>query len=296
MPIATFIVNRVHTSTRALSAYRAAAKRAGWKPDIVVTETPLEGIAAAEHAVEAADLVVAVGGDGTVRGCAQALAGTGVPLGVVPLGTANLLAAGLGLPPNPAAALDVALTGRDRRIDVATADGDVAFAAMAGIGIDAAVVAAARFKRRLGWRAYALSGAAHLRVAPTAFSIRIDDGPPVATTARSVIVANCGLLPGGFTILPHCHPDDGVLDVGVLAPRGPLGWATLARRVMAGDGRLRRFRAQRVEITADKPLPRQADGEILPGPAARSLNVTIQPGSLLVRAEQQGRRTSRGRI
>jgi len=284
MTIVTFIVNRGHTGTRVRSACRAAAERTGCKPDIVLTESGPEGVAAAERAASAgSDLVVAVGGDGTVRGCAEALAGTGVPLGIVPLGTANLLARALRLPRDPASALNVAFTGRDRPIDVAIADDEVTFTAMAGIGIDAAVVAAARFKRHLGWHAYALSGVAHLRMAPTTFSIRIDDGPLITTTARSVVVANSGLLPGGFTILADCHPDDGVLDVGVLAPRGPFGWAALAGRVIRGDGRLRRFPARRVAITASEPLPVQADGEVLPGTPARTLTVAIRPESLLVR-------------
>jgi diacylglycerol kinase family enzyme len=283
MPIVTFIVNRGRAGKRVRDACQAAAGRIGYKPDMVLTESSSEGVAAAERAASAgSDLVVAVGGDGTVRGCAGALTGTGISLGIVPLGTANLLARALRLPRDPTSALDVAFTGRDRPIDVATAD-DVTFTAMAGIGIDAAVVAAARFKRHLGWRAYALSGIANLRMAPTTFSVQIDGGPPITTTARSVVVANSGLLPGGFTILADCHLDDGVLDVGVLAPRGPFGWTALAGRVIRGDGRLRRFPARRVAITAGEPLPRQADGEILPGNPSRTLSVAIRPESLLVR-------------
>jgi diacylglycerol kinase family enzyme len=283
MPLVTFIVNGTHVSSRLRVACGALAERTGWKPDIVITETAAHGVIATREAVAAgAELIVAAGGDGTVRGCAEALADTGVPLGIVPLGTANLLARVLDLPRHPVTALRVALTGRNRRIDVAAAD-SMAFTAMAGIGLDAAVVAAARFKRHLGWRAYALSGAAHLAAAPAEFTIRIDDHEPIHRTARSVIAANCGLLPGGFTILPASKPDDGVLDIGVLAPHGPFGWVTLTGHVLRGDGRLERFTARRVEITTDSPLLRQADGEILPGPAARTLTVTIRPGSLLVR-------------
>jgi len=281
MPVVSFIINGMHGTARLESACRAAAERAGCKPDIMITESGDAGIAAASQAVSAgAELVVAAGGDGTVRGCAQALAGSGVPLGIVPLGTANLLARTLGLPRNAQTALRVALTGRNRLIDIAAADG-VPFTAMAGIGLDAAVVAAARFKRRLGWRAYAFSGIAHLAVQPASFTIRIDGREPVVTTARSVIVANCGLLPGGFTILRDARPDDGTLDVGVLAPHGPLGWIRLAGHVIRGDGQLERFPACRVEITSSVPLPRQADGELIG--EGRALVVTIQPRSLLVR-------------
>jgi len=259
------------------------AKRAGWQPSVTVTSTAADGVAAASRAVDdGAALVIAVGGDGTVRSCAQALSGTGVPLGIVPLGTANLLARGLGLPRHPVTALRTAFDGHDHRIDLATAD-SMTFTAMAGIGIDAAVVAAARLKRNLGWVSYGLSGVAHLASTPRRFTIQIGDQEPLTRTARSIVVANCGLLPGGFTILAGCRLDDGQLDVGVLAPHGPFGWVTLASHVLRGDGHLEHFPAQRVEITSDKPLPRQADGDILPGPFARTLTVTIQPGALLVR-------------
>ena len=86
---------------------REAAARHGWDADFLVTEKAEAGVAAASGAaLDGADLVVAVGGDGTVRGCAEGLAGTGVPLGIVPHGTANLLARTLRLPGHPRAALD----------------------------------------------------------------------------------------------------------------------------------------------------------------------------------------------
>lgn len=282
MPVVSFIVNATLGSARLQTACAAAAERAGWKPDIVVTGTGEAGIAATRRAVaDGTELVVAVGGDGTVRGCAQALADKAeVPLGIVPLGTANLLAREIRIPRHTAAALRVVFSGRNHHIDLPVTD-DVVFTAMAGIGLDAAVVAAARFKHRLGWRSYALSGVAHLAAKPIAFTIQADGAEPVTREARSVVVANCGLLPGGFTILRDARPDDGLLDVGVLAPRGPFGWIILAGHLLRGDGRLERLSARHVEINADTPLPRQADGELLP--ADRKLTVEIGPRSLLVR-------------
>jgi diacylglycerol kinase family enzyme len=129
--------------------------------------------------------------------------------------------------------------------------------------------------------------------------VRLDDGPPLARLARSVVVGNAGLLPGGFTLLPDARMDDGLLDVGILAPAGLLGWVVVAGRVLArsrrDDRRLERFRARRVEIQAAAPLPRQSDGEII-GPA-RSLTVRLA-GRLTVRvpevvAIRDGRNTLR---
>jgi diacylglycerol kinase family enzyme len=294
MPGVAFVVNGslVRNGGHLLALCREAAARYRWRAEFLVTEKAAAGVSAASAAaLDGADLVVAVGGDGTVRGCAEGLAGTGVPLGIVPHGTANLLARTLRLPGQPKAALAVALDsggsdsrGTDRTIDVAVADG-VPFTAMAGMGLDAAVVAATRLKHRFGWLAYAMCGAAHLAVAPTSFSIRLDDGAPVEREARSVVVGNSGLLPGGFTLLPDARVDDGMLDVGVLAPHGPFGWTRLAARVLTRSHRqdrmLERFQARKVEITSCSPLMREVDGELVT--AGHSLTVTVRPSALTVR-------------
>jgi YegS/Rv2252/BmrU family lipid kinase len=257
-----------------------------WRAEFLVTEKAEEGVSAAcGAALDGVDLVVAVGGDGTVRGCAEGLAGTGVPLGVVPHGTANLLARTLRIPGHVRAALAVALGGGvDRVIDLAVADG-VPFTAMAGMGLDAAVVAGTRLKHQFGWLAYAMSGAVHLAVPPVRFTIRLDDGPVIEREARSVVAGNSGLLPGGFSLLPEARLDDGLLDVGVLAPHGPFGWPRLATRVLTHSHRqdrmLERFQAQKVEISTPALLPREVDGELVS--SGHSLTVTVQPKALTVR-------------
>ena len=289
MPGVAFVVNGslVRSGGHFLALCRDAAACHGWRAEFLVTEKAEAGVAAANGAaLDGVDLVVAVGGDGTVRGCAEGLAGTGVPLAVVPHGSANLLARTLRIPGQPRAALAVALdpTSVDRTIDLALAD-EVPFTAMAGMGLDAAVVAGTKMKHRLGWVAYAISGAAHLTLAPARFTIRLDDGAPIEREARSVVVGNSGLLPGGFSLLPDARLDDGVLDVGVLAPHGPFGWTRLATRVLTHshhqDRMLERFQARKVEITTQAPLPREVDGELVT--AGQSLTVTIQPSALTVR-------------
>jgi diacylglycerol kinase family enzyme len=158
---------------------------------------------------------------------------------------------------------------------------------MAGIGLDAAVVGAAReqLKRRFGWVAYAVCGVTRLSLPPRDFTVRLDDGEPLRRRARCVVVANTGLLPGGFALLPGARLDDGLLDVGILAPSGALGWVRLAGRILARgrrqDRQLERFQARRIQISAVADLPRQIDGEIIaPG---RTLNVSVCPGVLTVR-------------
>src|ERR1700744_2360408 len=115
------------------------------------------------------------------------------------------------------------------------------YAAMAGIGLDAAVVEAARrdVKRRLGWVAYAVSGLTRLWWPASDFTLRLDGGKPLHRRARCVVVGNSGLLPGGFGLLPGARLDDGRLDVGVLAPSGPWGWPRVAGHILTrSKGRL----------------------------------------------------------
>ena len=101
MPSAAIIINRtlVRDLRRFRRRCREAATASGWEPAFLETTVDERGLGLARGAVAAgARMVVAAGGDGTVRACAEALAGTGVPLAIVPLGTANLTARALGVP------------------------------------------------------------------------------------------------------------------------------------------------------------------------------------------------------
>jgi diacylglycerol kinase family enzyme len=280
--------SRVRRLARLRTRLTLAAAERGWAAPLVLMTTPADGgTGMARQALDAgAAVVFAVGGDGTVRACAQALAGTGLPLAIVPTGTANLAARSLGVPRDLGAALRAGFDGRDKLIDLAVADGTTSVT-MAGIGLDAAVVGAtpARLKRHAGWPAYAAASAGHLLAGSAEFTIRVDGGRELSRRARSVVVGNCGLLPGGFPLLPAARPDDGVLDVGILAPAGLADWTAVGLRVLAAshrdDSRLERYRARRVEIRAGQELPRQVDGEMI-GPG-NSLTVSIRPGALVVR-------------
>jgi diacylglycerol kinase (ATP) len=288
--LAAFVVNAAHRPRLPdLRARLAAATLArGWSEPLVLMTTPQDsGAGLARLALTAgAAIVFAVGGDGTVRACAAALAGSEVPLAIVPSGSANLAATALQIPARLPAALAAGFGGRDRRIDLAAADGTV-FLAMAGIGIDAAVVGATTHaaKKLAGWPAYAAAAVPQLRRPPAVFSVRLDGAEPLLALARSVAVGNCGLLPGGFAIMPDARMDDGLLDVAILAPAGLRGWASVGIRAVTGsrraDGQLARYQARRVEIRVSDRQPRQADGELI-GPGT-SLTVQVRPGALLVR-------------
>jgi YegS/Rv2252/BmrU family lipid kinase len=290
---AAVIVNP--TKHENLPAFRSLVTAAmaghGWAEPLWLETTPAEtGRGLAQTALAGrVDLVLASGGDGTVTACAEGLAGSGVPLGVLPAGTGNLLARNLGLPLSLDAALAVSLHGADRRLDVGTANGRI-FVAMAGLGFDAELLDSTGepLKRRLGWAAYALSGLRHLGARPVRASVRADGGPVLCRRASSVLIGNVGTLQGGVTLLPGAEPDDGVLDLLVLTARGLAGWAALAADVLLRRRRTRHvariaFRDLRVDL--DRPQLWELDGEVIG--RTRQLRVSVRPGALLVRVPAQ---------
>ena len=271
-----------------------AAGVAGWQhPHFYETTIDDPGVSMTHDALEeGADLVIAAGGDGTVRLVCNELARTGVAVGVVPLGTGNLLARNLAIPLHTGDAIDTALKGQDRAIDIVAIEGDelksTAFTVMAGIGLDAAIMTGApdELKAKVGWMAYVVSGVKQFNRYPaTKVQVSVDDGPFVKHRARTVVIGNVGYLQAGLPLLPDALVDDGQLDVVVIAPARFTGWVRVAYRVIGKrkrtDGRLDRMTGTKVVVRADKPTPFQLDGD--PIGETSELRAEIMPGVLLVR-------------
>ena len=272
----------------------AACTRHGW-PDASWYPTTAEdpGKGQARQAVdEGASLVCPLGGDGTVRAVAAALVGSETPMGLLPGGTGNLLARNLGLPTDDVAtALEVALTGRDARIDVGTVAWDDeepdVFLVMAGMGLDAETMATADegLKSRIGWLAYVLSGVKSL-VNP-GFAARVSTGVErqVSQHARMIVVGNCGELTGGVKLMPDARVDDGRLDAVLVTPRSITGWLVVGLHVLTGQRRghayLSRLVSEQVEVTTRRPIEAQLDGDAV-GPR-NHMTCRIKPASLVVR-------------
>lgn len=238
-----------------------------------------------EEAVKAGvDVVFVCGGDGTVMECIGALAGTEVALCVLPAGTGNLLARNLELPTDLAGAVAAAVGGQRRRIDVGRVE-DRCFAVMAGIGFDAYIMndAPEALKARTGAFAYAVAGARHLRGEHMQVEISLDGGATLARRARCVLVANMGNLQAGVQLFSAAEPDDGVLDVGILAPHTLRHWLAMAVSVLVRRRKvphLEVFTARSVDIRTTGSQPRELDGDVIePG---RTLSVEILPQALLV--------------
>jgi len=271
--------------------------RLGWRTPIWLETTAEDpGRGQTQRALDdGAAAVIAFGGDGTARIVAGMLARTGVPMGLLPAGTGNLLARNLGIPPHRLeSSVHIALTGRERtidvgRIDIATGLDDEPrsepFLVMAGLGFDAEVMAgtAPELKQRLGWGAYVVAGAKKLRGRRTTVTMQVDGGPVQQRRIRAVVIGNCGMLQGGIQLMPSAVPDDGWLDVVVLAPRGLIGWLSVTGAVLSRrDHRtVEHFQCRSIEIRAEKPLHTQLDGD--PAGTAQMLRAHVDPLALLIR-------------
>ena len=254
------------------------------------------GNAMAKRAIEnESDLVLIAGGDGTVRVVCAALAYTGIPVGVIPAGTGNLLARNLHIPLDLDDALERILDGRDRRIDLVSVRGDELdtdrFAVMAGLGLDAAIISDAppHLKKQIGWTAYLVSAAKNINHPSVRVKLTIDDAEPIERRVRTVVIGNVGMLQANIPLLPDARPDDGLLDVVVIAPRRVTQWPIVVWRLMTRTNRtdmyLERFTGRRVEITAAVDVQRQLDGDPI-GPG-RFLSAEIEPGALTARVPKR---------
>lgn len=253
------------------------------------------GAQAARNAVEqGAAAVIAVGGDGTVRGVATGLQGTGVPLAIVPRGTGNILARNLGMPLNSVEEqLAAAFSGDRRFMDVGVAELTRAngavdtelFLVLAGMGIDARIMANTSddLKKSIGWLAYVDAGLREaVRDQAVEIQVQVDGQSARNISVYTLMVGNCGYLPGGAHLIPGAQLDDGMLDVVALRPNRRLGifsWLRIVRKIVWDNtilrnrhtekpaaqtpaGRSVRYRqVQRIRLRVATPEPVQIDGD-----------------------------------
>ena len=281
----TFIVNPVSggkDKKKVLAAIDRIIDRSRFKYEVLTTGKAGDATAWARESK--ADIVVAVGGDGTVSEVALGLMGTDKALGIIPCGSGDGLALHLGISRNPAKAVRVLNAACITRIDTARLDGRPFFCT-AGVGLDADV--AFRFarssKRGLGtyistaWNLWMHGDRAYQ------YSVETDtetwSGPAVIIT-----VGNANQWGNEARIVPKASLRDGLLDVTVVEPFATWEIPALAARLMTGKAdtsrHVRSFRSTHVQIRRDHAGPAHLDGD--PFVAGVDLSLEIVPGTLNV--------------
>lgn len=248
-----------------------------------------------ERALEqGADLVFAWGGDGTVRRCIEAIAGSKAKLAVLPAGTANLFARNLGIPRELEAAVAVGLRGETRRLDIGRFKGEP-FAVMAGAGFDAAMIRDAdALKERIGRAAYLWSGARNLREETFTARIEVDGSKWFDGPVSCILLGNLGELFGGVEVFPDARPDDGMLELGIVEGGGIARWARVLARTAGQEPSRSPFvrvtKATAVKVELDRKVRYELDGG--DRSKVKSFKVRVEPGVLRVRVPRNGQERS----
>lgn len=270
---------------------------AGMPAPLILTASAEDpGHSMTRRALEAGcDVVIAAGGDGTVRAVASELSGTDVSLGVVPLGTGNLFARNIGLDPHDlSGCVTEAIHGTAHRVDTlqlklqrpsGRVDQEISLV-IAGGGLDAEVMEDTRdvLKQRAGWLAYGEAGLRHVIGARKTVTVELDGGAPATFKVRSALLANCGTLQAGMVLIPSARFDDGHLDAVLFTPRHALDWARIVAKTVlrfSADIPVMTVRQSRTgRLTMEEPMLFQIDGD--PVGEVIAVDVAVAPESLIV--------------
>lgn len=253
---------------RALETAASLLREAGQRPEIVRTEGRDHARRAVPSLAPGFDRVLACGGDGLISEVAAALAGTEMPLALLPAGRGNDLARALGIPRDLRDAVRLALAGTPRATDLGRANGRT-FTTVAACGLDAEVSRGARESRLPlpGAGVYVVELLKQLPRLPRARTRIVVDGVEFEQDIMVVAIANTPTYGGGFLIAPRALPDDGLLDACVIRACTPWRALSLLPRVMPGRHvglpDVTMLRGRRIEISSEPDLDIEGDGEAL---------------------------------
>jgi diacylglycerol kinase (ATP) len=291
-PQLVLLVNPAARGGRTVRLLGPVARRlraGGAEVSVIVGDSAADALERACAAVaERPDALVAFGGDGLVHLAVQAVAGTDVPLGIIPAGTGNDIATALGVPrKDPIAAARTVLRGRSRLVDAArvrAGRADELFAGVVCCGFDSRVNERANgLTWPPGMARYLVATVQELRrFRPIPFRVTFDDGEPIEREAMLVAVGNTSSYGAGMRVCPDARPDDGLLDVMILEAVSTAEFVRVFPSVYRGSHvshqavSVRRVRSVRLEAP---DVVAYADGERI-GPSP--VTCEIQPGALRV--------------
>ncbi|HET7220656.1 MAG TPA: diacylglycerol kinase family protein [Vicinamibacterales bacterium] len=277
-------------ASQRVAMIRDGLERRGLRGEILLTERAGHAREMAQRAAsERADLVIVWGGDGTVNEVGSGLAGSETVLGLIPAGSGNGLANGLGVPRDPSAALAIALGDRVRRVDVGMLN-DQPFFNVAGIGFDAHIARLfnLRARGRRGPLPYVVIGVREgCRYAAREYTVTLEAESRSTTTVKALLIAfaNGSEYGLGIQIAPHARLDDGLLEACVVRDRPVLSRFLHAAHLVRGSidraPQLLRGSVRRAMVASPTEIEYHLDGE--PGVARGPLEIWIRPGALKVR-------------
>ncbi|MCY1140186.1 YegS/Rv2252/BmrU family lipid kinase [Actinoplanes sp. Pm04-4] len=233
------------------------------------------------------DRLLVWGGDGMVQRSIDVVAhaGSKVPVGILPAGTGNLLATNLGIPDTLEEAVEVALHGEDKPIDLGKLDGEY-FGVMAGIGFDGAMIndADRNLKDRLGKLAYVWAGLRHVNGEAATATIKVDGTKWFEDEASCVLIGNVSKITGGIKAFDDAKPDDGWLDVGVATAQGAMQWARALGTMAVGRSDsspfVRTTRARRIDVELESKMEYELDGGART--KTKSFSAKVSPGAVKI--------------
>jgi YegS/Rv2252/BmrU family lipid kinase len=246
------------------------------------------GVDLALDAVQAGETPVVLSGDGLIGAVGGAMAGSPIPLAIVPGGRGNDLARGLGIPEDPRLAVESIAAGHRVHIDVGEANGE-RFLGIASVGFDSEANRIANASRLSGRMVYAWAALRALAGwKPQRFSL-VESGVQTRFTGYTVAVANNGFYGAGMNIAPDADPCDGELDVVTIGDVSRLRFLLNLPRVFRGshvNGEdVKSWRTTGLEIRASRPMTVYADGDPLTELPAK---VRILPGALPLIVPENG--------
>ena len=258
---------------------------------IETSPTPF-GFGDLETMARSADLVISVGGDGTVAEALTAIGNAGTPLAILAGGSTNVIAKELGIPAEPRNLASLVFGSHQiRTIDAATCN-DRLFLHMAGAGFDSRIFDQANpeLKRRIGWFAYLPSAAQSLRLPPARFHVTTESASFDLTSPMVLVANGAGIIRPKLYVFPGISSSDGWLDlIAVTATRGPeiAGvFARFASRSMNRSPHILHARAKSIRIESDPQMPIQIDGDVI-GTSPADIKILPARARLIIPVESR---------
>ncbi len=260
------------------------------EPTFIPTDKTSQGARAARAALaDGHKKILVAGGDGTLRRVVQEVAGSNASVGILPIGTGNILARNLKLSLSLETAVKRAVNGKPYEIDLGQArlirpDGtleEYLFTGIAGVGMDARLMQNTQpeLKKKIGWIAYIEGGIRSLPLKFEKFDVSLNDQTRTLKS-YSLLVGNVGLLPGAISMMPDARLDDGQLDMAAIGPRRIWNWIDFFSRITwqnqvvrplalgrkwmdatANVKTLENLSSSRIRIRPHHPAPIQLDGD-----------------------------------